>query len=256
MAMAGGYNPSHFAPLVAVEDRHFWFRARNRIISLLARQAATKFAAGYRVLEVGCGDGNVLRFLEKACPDAMVVGMDYFGEGLAYARDRCSCPLVQGDLKLPPFGKTFHLIGIFDVLEHLPDDRQVLHDLRRILDPQGRLMLTVPCDPALWSAFDEASGHCRRYRKEDLEQKLQECGYIVEYLTPYMAGIYPLVWLSRRFGKRSGPGEVARAVKRDLRVIPVLNGMLSVVLSQEIRWIRRRRNLPIGTSLLALARKA
>jgi len=254
--MTGGYDPSHFARLVAVEDRHFWFRARNRIISLLARQAVTEFAAGYRVLEVGCGDGNVLRFLEKACPDGVVVGMDYFREGLAYARGRCSCPLVQGDLKLPPFGKAFHLIGMFDVLEHLPDDRQVLRDLWHILDAQGRLLLTVPAGPALWSAFDEASGHVRRYRKEDLEQKLRESGYAVEYLTPYMAGIYPLVWLSRRFGKRSGPGEMALAVERDLRVLPLLNGMLSVVLSPETRWIRRRWWLPIGTSLLALARKA
>jgi SAM-dependent methyltransferase len=254
--MTGGYDPSHFAKLVAVEDRHFWFRARNRIISLLARQAVAEFAAGYRVLEVGCGDGNVLRFLEEACPDGVVVGMDYFLEGLAYARGRCSCPLVQGDLKMPPFGKTFHLIGIFDVLEHLPDDRQVLRDLWQILDAQGRLLLTVPADPALWSAFDAASGHCRRYRKAELEQKLRECGYKVEYLTPYMAGIYPLVWLSRRLGKGSGTDEMARAVERDLRVIPVLNGMLSVVLSPEIRWIRRRRRLPTGTSLLALARKA
>ena len=78
----------------------------------------------------------------------------------------------------------------------------------------------------------------------------------VEYLTPYMMGIYPLVWLSRRLGKRSGPGGMTRAVERDLRVIPVLNGMLSAVLSQELRWIRRRRWLPIGTSLLAVARKA
>jgi SAM-dependent methyltransferase len=254
--MTGGYDPSYFARLVAVEDRHFWFRARNRIIALLARQMVTEFAAGYRVLEVGCGDGNTLRFLEEACPDGVVVGMDYFREGLAHARGRCSCPLVQGDLKMPPFGKTFHLIGIFDVLEHLPDDRQVLRDLWRILDAQGRLLLTVPADPALWSAFDEAASHCRRYRKTELEQKLQECGYVVEYLTPYMAGIYPLVWLSRRFGKGSGPDEMARVVERDLRVIPVLNGMLSVVLSQEVRWIRRRRSLPVGTSLLAVARKA
>jgi SAM-dependent methyltransferase len=254
--MTGGYDPAHFAPLVAVEDRHFWFRARNRIISMLARQAVAEFAAGYRVLEVGCGDGNVLRFLEEACPDGLVVGMDYFLEGLVYARGRCSCPLVQGDLKIPPFGKTFHLIGIFDVLEHLPDDRQVLRDLWRILDAKGKLLLTVPADPALWSAFDEAAGHCRRYRKGELEEKLAECGYKVEYLTPYMAGIYPLVWLSRRFSHGSGPDERARAVERDLRVVPVLNGMLSMVLSQELRWIRRRQSLRTGTSLLAVARKA
>jgi SAM-dependent methyltransferase len=254
--MTGGYDPSHFAPLVAVEDRHFWFRARNRIISLLARQGTSGLAAGYRVLEVGCGDGNVLRFLETACAHGVVVGMDYFQEGLLYARDRCACPLVQGDLKLPPFGKTFHLIGMFDVLEHLPDDRQVLHDLWRILDAQGSLILTVPAGPALWSAFDEAAGHCRRYRKEELEQKLKECGYTVDYLTPYMTSIYPLVWLSRRFGKRGGTDEMARAIERDLQVVPILNGLLSFILSQEIHWIRRRRQLPFGTSLLAVARKA
>lgn len=253
--MSGGYDPSHFAPLVAAEDRHFWFQARNHILSLLARQAVADFAPGYRVLEVGCGDGNVLRFLEKACPDGMVVGLDYFQEGLAYARDRCSCALVQGDLRLSPFSKPFHLIGMFDVLEHLADDRQVLRDLWRILDPQGKLLLTVPSGPELWSAFDEASGHVRRYRQQQLQEILQECGFAVEYLTPYMTGIYPLVWLSRRLGK-NGPDEVAQAVERDLRIIPILNGVLSAVLSPEISWIRRRRTLPFGTSLLAVARKA
>src|SRR6185437_2707886 len=124
--MPGGYDPAHFAPLAAVEDRHFWFRARNRILSMLATQAVVELPNGYRVLEVGCGDGNVLRFLEQAWPNGLGVGMDYFGEGLAYARARCACPLVQGDLALPPFGKQFHLIGMFDVLEHMPDDLQVL----------------------------------------------------------------------------------------------------------------------------------
>jgi hypothetical protein len=124
-----------------------------------------------------------------------------------------------------------------------------------LLDAQGRLLLTVPCGPALWSAFDEAAGHCRRYRPEELDRKLSECGYSVEYLTPYMAGIYPLVWLSRRADRGSGPRAMERVVERDLRVVPALNGLLSIVLSQEARWISRRRRLPAGTSLLAVARK-
>ena len=59
---AGGYDPVFFAGLFAVEDRHFWFRARNQVISALTSQAVAQLSPGYRVLEVGCGDGNVLRF--------------------------------------------------------------------------------------------------------------------------------------------------------------------------------------------------
>src|SRR6059036_3246571 len=92
------YDPAWFARLADIEDRHFWFRARNEVIAALARQITRGLEPGYRVLEVGCGTGNVLRFLEKACPQGTVIGMDLFGEGLAFARRRTKCPLVQGDM--------------------------------------------------------------------------------------------------------------------------------------------------------------
>jgi SAM-dependent methyltransferase len=252
--MTGGYHPDHFKSLVAVEDRHFWFRARNRIISRLAAQCAAGFGPGCRVLEVGCGDGNVLRFLERACPEGIVTGMDYYAEGLQYARRRCGCALVQADLARPPFSKGFHLIGMFDVLEHMPDDRAVLRDLREMLDTRGKLLLTVPAQPSLWSAFDEESGHCRRYEERELERKLKECGYKIEYLTAYMAGIYPLMWLSRRRARAGAAGGGAHAaVTRELRVVPVLNELLALALSPEGWWIGRGRRLPLGTALLAVA---
>src|SRR5882672_9147751 len=130
----GGYDPVFFAGLCAVEDRHFWFRARNQVISALTSQAVATLSPGYRVLEVGCGDGNVLRFLERACPTGEVVGMDLYSEGLKYARTRTSCHLVQGDASRSPFGKRFQVIGIFDVLEHLPDDERILRDIWELLD--------------------------------------------------------------------------------------------------------------------------
>ena len=246
--MTGGYDPAYFAPLVAVEDRHFWFRARNRIISRLAARLAEGFDPGYGVLEVGCGDGNVLRFLERACAGGAVVGMDYYAAGLQYARRRCGCALVQGDLARPPFAKAFHLIGMFDVLEHMPDDLGVLRDLRRMLDPCGKLLLTVPAKRSLWSAFDEESGHCRRYETGELRDKLKACGYRVEYLSVYMAATYPLLWLSRRLS-RGKQG----AVGRELRVVPVLNELLALALGPEAWWIGRGGRLPLGTSLLAVA---
>ena len=254
---AGGYDPAFFAGLFAVEDRHFWFRARNQVISALTSQAVAQLSPGYRVLEVGCGDGNVLRFLERACPTGMVVGMDLYGEGLKYARTRTSCSLVQGDASRSPFGKKFQVIGIFDVLEHLPDDERILRDLWELLDDRATLLLTVPAHPKLWSYTDEAWGHCRRYRPEELRDKLEAAGYHVEYLTEYMASVYPLVWLNRKVrAKPRSDLSAAQLLQREVRIVPVFNRILSFLLSRETQRVTARKSLPFGASLLAVARKA
>src|SRR6266404_4217735 len=137
------YDPDFFSELARIESEHFWFRTRNQVIATLVEQTTRNWADGYRVLEVGCGTGNVLQALERACPRGIVVGMDLFAEGLAFARKRTSCPLVRGDLERPGFGVQFDLIGAFDVVEHLPDDVQVLCSIHSMLKPGGMLLLTV-----------------------------------------------------------------------------------------------------------------
>jgi len=255
------YCPTLYPALRAAEDRHFWFRARNLIIAELVKQITADLRPGYGVLEVGCGTGNVLRVLEEVCPEGVVVGMDLFAEGLQYARERTSCALVQGDINLPPFDRQFHLIGAFDLLEHLPDDVQVLRNLHRMLVPGGTLLVTGPAHPTLWSYFDEASHHCRRYRPAELKKKLIRTGYRVEYMTQYMASLFPLVLVGRWLaggGDRGASGDVERMrdlASRELRVIPLVNSVLTWLLNKEIRMVARRRKVPIGTSLLAIARK-
>ena len=255
------YDPAHFEGLSQVEDRHFWFRARNHVIATLVSQIAADMAPGFRVLEAGCGTGNVLRVLEQACSRGMVIGMDMFSKGLYYARQRTSCHLIQGDVNAPPFAKQFDLICLFDVLEHLPDDIQVLVNLRRMLSQDGVLLLTVPAHPSLWSYFDEASHHFRRYELAELKSKLVGAGYTVEYISDYMAIIFPIVWLGRKLrslNRRKGAPDIdgAKALaSSELRIIPVVNSFLAFLLSIEVRLIARRRQLPVGTSLLAVARR-
>jgi SAM-dependent methyltransferase len=254
------YEPAYFSPLFAIEDRHFWFRARNRVISQLVASLTRRLPPGYHVLEVGCGTGNVLRVLEQACPRGTVIGMDLFAQGLSFARRRTACPLVQGDVHAAPFRVPFEVIGLFDVLEHLSDDQRILADLWTLLAPGGTLLLTVPAHAVLWSYFDEAAHHCRRYAPAELHQKLRAAGYEVEYLTQYMAPLFPLVWLGRRLARlvphRDRAARTADALAlSELRITPGLNGLLSWLLAREAPLIARRRQLPIGTSLLAVARK-
>lgn len=258
----GGYAPDFFSSISEVQERHFWFRARNRIIAAAIRHHASQLAPGYRVLEVGCGTGNVTRVLERMCSTGLVVGFDLFEVGLQYARQRLSCPLVQGDLRDLPFRPGFSIIGLFDVLEHQPDDIELLKNLHALLAPDGVLVLTVPAHQSLWSYFDEASRHCRRYELDDLERKLRCVGYRVEFLSEYMAALFPLLWLRRRFaslGRARYCEDQSYAHKlalQELRVIPGLNALLTWVLAVEVRFVARGHRLPIGTSLLAVVRRA
>ncbi len=150
---------------------------------------------------------------------------------------------------------------MFDVLEHVPGDVAALRDIRELIESRGALLLTVPAHSSLWSYFDQASRHCRRYERAELQSKLEEAGYVVEYLSECMSAIYPLLWAHRRlvglFAGKGGPeqADLRVLVSRELRIVPVLNGLLTWVLSAEANWVARGRRLPAGTSLLAIARR-
>jgi 2-polyprenyl-3-methyl-5-hydroxy-6-metoxy-1,4-benzoquinol methylase len=261
------FDPGYFKRLFAIEDRHFWFAARNRVIATIASQIAAGLRPGYRVLDVGCGTGSVLRVLELACRDGMVLGMDLHAQALRYARERTRCRLVQADVHLAPFRAQFELVGMFDVLEHLADDMGVLRNLHGMLAPGGTLLLTVPAHSSLWSYFDEAAHHCRRYEPAELRRKLTRTGYQVEYLTQFNASLFPLIWLGRRLAvliacparDRRGAGHTDRSddlALSELRVRPVVNELLAWLLTKEAALVARRCRLPIGASLLTIARKA
>ena len=253
-----GYEPEFFEHLVRAEDRHFWFRHRNRVIADAVEPLVRDLPAGYRVLEVGCGTGNTLRILERTCSAGVVVGSDPFEEGLRIARRRVACELVQSTVEDLRIGGAFDLICAFDVLEHVSDDVRALTELRYRLNATGAVLLTVPADQRLWSHVDEAAHHYRRYSEAQLQLVLERAGYRVTYLTPFMSVLYPLIWMARR-ATRSQAGRVSRdkafeLTMRELRIIPVWNEILLTVLSLELPRLRARARIPFGTSILAVAR--
>jgi SAM-dependent methyltransferase len=103
----------------------------------------------------------------------------YF-EGLVNARSRGVKMLVRADMARFPFGSGFSLAGMFDVLEHIPDDRGALRSIYNALSPGGRLLLSVPAHQSLWSYFDEVANHCRRYELEGLRSRCLDAGFDVD----------------------------------------------------------------------------
>lgn len=259
LQQSASYEPDFFSSLYDIENRHFWFRSRNQVIKQVIQGVLKEFDSSGWILELGCGTGNVLRVLEQSCPNSRVVGMDLFLEGLLIAQKRTQCSLVQGDLRRPPFRAHFDIIGLFDVIEHIADDVQVFRDLNYLLKPGGKLLLTVPAHPKLWSYFDDGSRHVRRYTEPELRHKLEMAGYRVEFLTPYMFALYYPLYLWRTLqtikNKISPNREenVHLHTKSDLRIMPIMNTIMGWLTSWESTFIRKYKKLPNGTSYLAIA---
>jgi SAM-dependent methyltransferase len=241
------YDPIFFEDLRKIQARHFWFVARNRVIGAVASTLLPESAS--RILEVGCGSGSVLPTLAGLPSAGLVVGLDLYREALAAGAARHV--LVQADATALPFGAEFHLAGCFDVLEHMDDDIAVAAGICRAIRRGGWLLVTVPAGPGLWSAFDEAAMHRRRYTEPGLRAMLQTAGFEVVFASPFMSTSYPLLWAQRRIGRTS---EGRQAVREGIRIVPGLNGLLDWSLRWEPGWLAARRHLPFGSSLLAVAR--
>jgi SAM-dependent methyltransferase len=255
-----GYDPQYFEQVAAVEDRHFWFVGRNRVLTEVLAEVARQLPPNFSALEIGCGTGNTLRVLEHVPSCGRVVGVDLFLEGLRIARTRSRCSLVCARIEQLPFRHRFDLIALFDVIEHIEHDVEALRHLRGSLAPGGRLVITVPAHPRLWSRFDEDSHHCRRYERRDLEQTLTAAGFDVELTREFMTSLYPLTRAGRalaesaRAMKEKLGGTVGPALASELRIVPGVNALLTWLLTREARRFARDRGHRTGTSILAIAR--
>jgi len=105
-----------------------------------------------------------------------LVGLDPFREGLLNAR----CPR---DVMALPFRQHFDAVGLFDVMEHLEEERPVLEAAHRVLRPGGILLVTVPANESLWSYFDVLACHKRRYGKAQLRERLVGAGFEIQFLS-------------------------------------------------------------------------
>lgn len=245
-----GFEARYFDQLAPLEAINFWFRSRNQLIVwALGRY----FRDIDSFLEIGCGTGYVLSGLEQAFPGLRLSGSEIFSNGLKYARGRVSrCDLLQMDARDIPFEEEFDVIGAFDVLEHIAEDEQVLSGMYRAVQPGGGIILTVPQHDFLWSQADEHACHERRYSAKDLKQKVQRAGFSVVRVTSFVSLLLPLMMLSR-FGKRN-PDKVYDPLA-ELKIGGLTNWVLGRVLALERALIRMGLWLPVGGSLLMVARK-
>jgi SAM-dependent methyltransferase len=156
---------------------------RRRIVSQLAAQFSIPAP---RVLDVGCGQGELLRELDQALPGARISGSDLSAQSLEDSRasnpgfELFELDIADAEMSTRHAERTgqFDLVVCCEVLEHIVDDAQAARNLGRLLSPNGVLIATVP--GGKMSRFDQVIGHQRHYSTERLRDLLGAAGLQVE----------------------------------------------------------------------------
>jgi len=247
-----GFSSEFHETLALYESNCFWFANRNRLIETTINRF---FPQAKSFMEVGCGTGFVLSSIAKTRRWDYLVGAEMSISGLRIARERIpDADLLQMDTSKCHFHREFDLVGAFDVVEHIAEDRQALAALNRALLPGGGILLTVPQHDWLWSAQDEMAGHHRRYHRQQLATKLQHTGFEVLYATSFTTLLLPALFLSRLTNRwRHTSPKTGTFCEVDLQ--PVLNRLFGLVCHLESTVIAAGVRLPFGGSLLIVARK-
>lgn len=249
-AGGAGFRPEVFEQLAALEAQNFWFRARNKLIVWAMMR---HFPSLCCYLEIGCGTGYVLSGIAQAFPAARIVGTEVFSVGLPYAATRVgTAELLQMDAREIPYINEFDVIGAFDVLEHIEEDEAVLGSMFQALRPGGGIAITVPQHPWLWSEADEHACHVRRYRIDELRQKVLQAGFKIQFETGFVSLLLPAMLASRLMKKRTtDKGDPLS----ELRLPTLLNQLFERFMSIERWFITNGVHFRLGGSRLLIASK-
>ena len=232
---------------------YWWLAGKYKIIAdVVGRAFSPADKAKARILDLGCGPGNMLDYLAS---NGDVFGSDFSADALRFCLGRGYRRLFRADFhSLPLISTAFDLITCIDVIEHLQDDRKAIRELHRVLRPSGLLVVSVPAFQALWGDHDVLYGHHRRYTTLEVHDKLAEAGFEVLKLTYFEPLFFVPLFVYRKLKsvfKKEG-GLVARD---DFVSLPGwVNAVLTKVIAAE-RFPIRFMSFPFGVTLLAVARR-
>lgn len=241
-------HPDEYEKMFRVEDTHWWFAGKRRLVRVLLDMLPPN--PRRRILDVGCGTGGMhLLLKDYGC----VYGVDASELAIGFSARRRLAHLGRAMLPHLPFAAaSFDLVSAFDVLYHrrVEDDQVALREIYRVLKPHGYLVVTDSALPMLRSAHDETFHGARRYTTAEMQGKLRAAGFAVKRLSYANFFIFPVAapWRLLRRNLSADHGSDVRPTP------PWVNSLMGGIYRLEAGLLGIM-NLPIGTSLIALAQK-
>ena len=246
----GDYNAKGLDNLYLQEEKHFWFLSRKNFILKNFNKFISK---NDKIIEIGAGTGNVSRHLKNNGFANISVGEMHIG-GLKYSQTYGIKNCYQFDLLDSPFENEFDVVCMFDVLEHIGDDSEALQNVNKMLNLNGKVVLTVPSHMWLWNRDDTVAGHKVRYTKKQLIEKLEENGFEVLNARYFFITITPLLFLRRLLNKDDGSKVKEDEYSNDISMNPIISKILEIISNIENKFNNYLPNL-FGGSLLIVAKK-
>lgn len=237
----------------AAERSHFWFRGFRRfVVPWLA--AAARGRRDLRLLDCGCGTGANLELLAR---HGQAFGFDLTFRGLEFARNYGVTRVARASIGAIPFpDAAFDVVTSFDVLYGLPDEVEgaAARELARVVKPGGAVLITVAAFESLRGGHGALGQEVRRYTIASLTKLLLGAGLTIERTSYTHAALFPILFTVRNWQRWRGGGKaVVSETEISVPSAPV-NAVLSALLMVE-SWLLRVTNLPLGSSVICLARK-
>lgn len=246
-------HPEEYQNIFRQEDTHWWYVSmRNLVSSILSK--ILKSNDSLVILDVGCGTGGTLFNLKKEFPSLILNGVDLSYQALTYCQKRGLSSLLQASVEDLPFADdSIDLVLSIDTLYHLgvKSDEKALEEIYRILKKEGYLILHLPAFEFLKGGHDRIVYTRQRYTRNRLCHKIKGTGFKIISCTYRHMILFPVIFLKRRIERFHKNFKIESDIKA---LSPWLNRLLSSISLCENRIINYV-NLPIGSSLLCLARK-
>ncbi|HEY3548377.1 MAG TPA: class I SAM-dependent methyltransferase, partial [Propionicimonas sp.] len=153
-----------------------------------------------QILDAGCGTGLNLRHLPEGS-----VGVDINPRNIALLRQRLpNHTIVEGDVEALPFDDaSFGTVLCTEVIEHIPDPAAALAEYRRVLQPGGVLIGSVPARSAIWKLrfLSSTCPHSEPFHNEYLPHEVREMltGWLIESVR-YSLLHFNVLFVARNIG--------------------------------------------------------
>lgn len=247
--------------LLRIEDVSWWFQYRMELIAQIADRFLAKEKA---VFDIGGGNGYTSKALQQWGWEAVLLEPSL--PECRNANMRGVQTVVCNALNAQDFpAESVPQAVLLDVLEHIEQETVMLELLHDSVQSGGAVVLTVPAYRCLWSSEDDAAGHFRRYRRDELVQHLEAAGFKVEYSTYFFSFLWLPILLLRAGAERIGflkraderTEEEKRRVQDKQFRHPgwLVDHVLRCCERIEQTRILSGKRMPFGSSVLAVARK-
>lgn len=235
-----------------LEDGYWWFLAKRALIRMLIERYVPPSPA--LVLDVGCGTGGINKALSAEFGGRWVA-TDQSALALSFCRRRGLPELFRSSAEaIPVRDGAVDLVLCLDVMYHraVHDDRAVLAESHRVLAPGGYAIVTDSALNWLRGPHDEAVHTRQRYSLGELCSLAEACGFEIVKKS-YANSLLLVPAVAYRLGRRLWPSESKHS---DVVDVPAFVQRILLGIQAVERWLLRRVPLPLGTTVMLVARKA